>query len=1038
MPAAPEWRNGRRAGLKIPCPPRACGFDSHLRHHLLSYHKIVSRIQCFASPHEAINALAENLEALSPHQQGLVVVPSRSLRLGLTHRLCEKKRAWAGVKVVTLQALARELLAAAGRPAGLGDALLPVVVHRACCQLSLPQLTTFSQLDRVGPLAATVRDLLDAGFTEDHLQGCLEALESAPLGRGVQRRAQEVLRLAAFVASQLRLLGAERGADSFAQAAELLGELKDASIGVEQVFAYGFADVTGVAGDFLEALAKKCTFTLYLITPPDPVEPEVIAGGAFLERLAFRFGKVTPPGSSGPCPRPQLWQAPGVEAEIRYVAEDIALFLESGGKPEDVAVVARDLGPYRAGIFEVFTDFGLPFSGAGEATGSHPAGEACQELLSLLVKGEETEIQSLGSVATLALQQTCLALKLQALARATGVFTLGQLLQKGSEVGEQETGEQLEKLAFLLRNEPKEAPPRQWGQTLLSLAQLFTVEDGVYEKLEQASKQLASQLGEVSLEREEWGFLLRQELERLLKVPLGGRGAGVAVLSVMEARFRSFQRLYLVGMLRDVFPRLAQEDPCLPEEARQQLEALLPDIPRAGRSPDEERYLFGLLLASAPEVCLSWPAWDEDGREEARSPYVDELLAAYPELKVQQLSPVLASRPRWGSPAQWLKLAGLQGRRTAWRRLLEETLRPFVKAEVDASQVAQARTAVLNEWDPPTQRWALSPSPYLGFLGSKPQAFAPAVTFWERYALCPWQVWLSRCLGLTPPPFQWPEVNPTQVGSLVHAVLARIVKDALPQDGQALGERLARGNQKVSWPSTQQLQELCQQEAEKVLKKEEIPPWPGLVTLLAQSAQAYLERAQQLLFPEGEGQFLAAEDWAEATVGKMRLGFRFDAVRLEDSKVVFLEYKTGKAAPYRVGQQGLLAKVRQGKLLQGAVAAVSQKGEGVYVFLDPSGEGEALERVPFSQELERALGETISLFHKVAGQGVFFPRLWDPLRDQEPETCRSCSVRLACARGDAGARRRLVQWGTKDKPEAREMSLSRKIFWLSDPGEAAR
>ena len=31
--AVPEWRNGRRDGLKIRCLVRACGFDSHLGHH---------------------------------------------------------------------------------------------------------------------------------------------------------------------------------------------------------------------------------------------------------------------------------------------------------------------------------------------------------------------------------------------------------------------------------------------------------------------------------------------------------------------------------------------------------------------------------------------------------------------------------------------------------------------------------------------------------------------------------------------------------------------------------------------------------------------------------------------------------------------------------------------------------------------------------------------------------------------------------------------------------------------------------------------
>ena len=31
-PVLPEWRNGRRVGLKIQCPLKTCGFDSHLGH----------------------------------------------------------------------------------------------------------------------------------------------------------------------------------------------------------------------------------------------------------------------------------------------------------------------------------------------------------------------------------------------------------------------------------------------------------------------------------------------------------------------------------------------------------------------------------------------------------------------------------------------------------------------------------------------------------------------------------------------------------------------------------------------------------------------------------------------------------------------------------------------------------------------------------------------------------------------------------------------------------------------------------------------
>ena len=42
--------------------------------------------------------------------------------------------------------------------------------------------------------------------------------------------------------------------------------------------------------------------------------------------------------------------------------------------------------------------------------------------------------------------------------------------------------------------------------------------------------------------------------------------------------------------------------------------------------------------------------------------------------------------------------------------------------------------------------------------------------------------------------------------------------------------------------------------------------------------------------------------------------------------------------------------------------------------------------------------------------GSFFPRLYDPVRDREPEACRFCEVAQACLRGDSGARRGLVAW----------------------------
>ncbi|HLE85382.1 MAG TPA: PD-(D/E)XK nuclease family protein [Thermoanaerobaculia bacterium] len=80
--------------------------------------------------------------------------------------------------------------------------------------------------------------------------------------------------------------------------------------------------------------------------------------------------------------------------------------------------------------------------------------------------------------------------------------------------------------------------------------------------------------------------------------------------------------------------------------------------------------------------------------------------------------------------------------------------------------------------------------PYFGFLGppasGDPRLGPLFVTALEGLSACPWQTFLRRLLRLepTPDPLEaLPSLDPLLVGSLVHAVLEEVVRQALPEGG---------------------------------------------------------------------------------------------------------------------------------------------------------------------------------------------------------------------------------------------------------------
>ncbi len=126
---------------------------------------------------------------------------------------------------------------------------------------------------------------------------------------------------------------------------------------------------------------------------------------------------------------------------------------------------------------------------------------------------------------------------------------------------------------------------------------------------------------EFSLSGEEFLLILGEQLDKSSNPRLGGSGGGVQVLDVMEARARTFEHLFLIGMNRGVFPRPVQEDPLVPDFIRRELVQLLPDLPIKEQGFEEERYLFAQLVSSSPNVILSWQSSDEEGKTRVSPPW---------------------------------------------------------------------------------------------------------------------------------------------------------------------------------------------------------------------------------------------------------------------------------------------------------------------------------------------------------------------------------------------------------------------------------
>jgi hypothetical protein len=563
----------------------------------------------------------------------------------------------------------------------------------------------------------------------------------------------------------------------------------------------------------------------------------------------------------------------------------------------------------------------------------------------------------------------------------------------------------------------------------------------------------------IELSADEFWRIAQTAILDACRAPLGGAGGGVQCLSLVEARARTFDHLFVAGLNQGVFPRAIGEDPLLPDELRRPLAAVLHDLPIKQKSRAEERFLFEQILRAASSVTLSWASADESGKTLAVSPFVAERLdvraiprelasseptdASDRELSIDGTR-IVSSAPRALRPAHEhaVSSALCAGRGT---RARTELARIFACTSADAREaaglppardVARVRLAILDALDPPRgSRPALGA--YAGFVGEALRAEDPRndelwVTTLERMAVCPWQAFLERVLRVEPAPDPLAErfaIDARVVGIAVHELLARIAGGGdgrEPKIGRETERELERvliaAPSPAMWPSARALERVLADVARRVLSDEGLA-LRGLERVLIEAVRPYAEVARALDERDhaAGGGILGSEvrgslEISDGAGGRRALHFRVDRVESTSTGPRLTDFKTGRPLSDAVRaakrEEALERAVARGERLQAAAYALAAQASGRYLHLGPDVRDEARAIAVLANEsaLTQAFAAAVESLARAWRRGAFFPRLVGDGLEKEPDACARCEVSSACMRGDSGARGRTVSW----------------------------
>jgi hypothetical protein len=1016
-----------------------------------------------------------------------IVVPSRSLRDHVAATLVSHiAKGLAGVKIQTLYGLASEILQRAGKSAPRESAIVEILIRRAAEEEEDLARELRPLEEGMGAVVGTVVDLIEAGMDPAHVEALEDLLEQhTQFGDGDKTllRAKAIFNVAAKTLEEMERLDLGLRSSLFQKAKDTLGKIPDV-LPTAAIFVHGFADATGLALDFLEVLLKVTPCTLIVDHPAQPGEwTDEASGCRFTQRLLDRLSphaRMERIQAEPQRPNLRVFRANGQEEECFLVATLIQQLILSGCKPEKIGVVTRQLEPYSHLLRCHLSRLAIPFSGVSSCSIKDPTWRIMNGFLELSRRKRECPTDSWlellrfggGGPGALLKEKLILGLKCLGAPRLgdVAVLNMGKISEKwqrgyplpftsGLEEGEEGSrrGKKFLAISDLEKTiqKAKEVVEflDEWSQVAGSaekhseIVERFLTEQLGWKKEEKPFSIVREALsaiqegapGSLALNQEEFLLLMAQEIGNLHSPPLGGKGGGVQVLDVMEARSRTFEHLFLLGLNRNLFPRVITEDPILPDSIRYSISTVLPDIPIKERGFDEENYLFAQLVSSSPNVTLSFLSADDDGKAMAPSPFLERLRLAQG-LEIIEASGILHElQGKCLIPAtQRAKMVGTRGGRAMMGALLSLTMEENYGSEAlfPKEAAAKARLRILNELDPDLRTPKASrPGPYMGFLGAPVEGGDPRgstlyVTTLEKMAGCPWLTFLQQILRVEAPqdPFEaMGEITPAQIGILVHKVLEGLVVakggGELPKEVKVAVER---DPIRVPWPTPEELEEILRSRAQELLL-ETGGSFPLLLDALVKRVRPYLDMAMELEWGKMGGEIhvlgVELEGAVEARDGEegMALRFRADRADLSGGQLILTDYKTGQPIYDRKdgekAQEEFADQVAQGKFLQAVAYALAQcpgkEVVGRYIFLNPDLDPKAIREYRATsndQELISSFQKAVGVLHRAWRNGIFFPRLVIPEGQEEKENriCRNCDLFLACSKDDSGFKARIL------------------------------
>lgn len=968
------------------------------------------------------------LDGLGPFTPGAdptrIVVPSEALRRHWVRRIARHRGAVLGVEVCTHKQLIGQILTAGGLAVRPRDAWLDQLARQYAGEEPVLASALGSLEDGYGLVARVVAELLDAGFTHEHASGILSSVQAWPsrpnvqVAAGVAPRVMALIRVAALVEQEAQSLGAASTSISISLAVKCLEEQGARALGSSAMRLVGFADATGRVADLVDALRVHLDAIVFLEVPPDPSHPDAPdPGAAFAEPFRSRFDAHTNGfiGDYGRSPELSLVESGDVYEETAHVAEAVSQEIDSGTLAEDIAVIVRNLDGWGGAIREAFIGRGVPFSGVGATRAG--AGEfrrirAAAEVVRLgpeVGLGRWLEACGHGRNGPYALAIDVVGARtLEELLPRLGVGPIKLPSRQGiglidgipqlrrfvmGEPAVRRMRDQAQACMDLFNDWPEQGPAHaHWTliETLLGPVLGMGQSSAAVEAVGVLSDQVPV---DAELTAKDARRMVYTALERIGEVPLGGNGGGVSVMTAIEARGRTFDCVFLMGLSRGAFPRVVREDPLLPDGARRALRPMLPDLREKRLGLLEERFLFAQILASSPKVQLSFSRLGPTGSRQHPSSLIVEL-----QLNMR-LGPaetsVLVHRPPWRVGVdRGLRQAGISEALTV------------AGGSASLCQLAAAREGLRGVHEP--YMGAVGPRVHPGDTRGRP-LFVTAV---EATARCPWQAFLTRFLGIGSRPDPWgplPSLNTHLLGRVVHGVVERVVLASCGEDGAGEGN-----TQPLVWPGEATLRAWILVASEQALKEDGVS-WTGFGMAVAAPALAAIEILKSV--DENLDGVVGGEvemAW-EREDGK-NVGFRADRVGEVGGVVTITDFKLGKPPTVHKREATRITKVeeavRDGRLLQGMVYARSKPGaQGRYLYLNAEVEMPQREFVFSADDLElnASLDAVMAEVTEVLDTGAFFPRVSECGRDQKPTACTYCAVREACLVEDSSMRRTLMR-----------------------------